>query len=64
MELTDIDHITKEWPEEWKGSAVELSDSEEEIAKDKGKGKDKARDDEDKKRVGEKHKALQEDQLQ
>ena len=41
MESVDIDQIIKEWSEEWKGSAVDLSDSKEEIMKDKGKGKEK-----------------------
>ena len=64
MDSTDIDHITKEWLEEWKGSFVDLSDSEEEATKDKGKGKEKAGEKQEKEQVGEKHKALQEDQPQ
>lgn len=58
MELVDIDQITKEWPEEWRGSVVEGSDSKEETTKDKGKGKEKAGEKQDKERVGEKRKAL------
>lgn len=57
MELTDIDQITKEWLEEWKGFVVEESDLEEETTKDKGKGKEKARDKEDKEGVHKKCKA-------
>lgn len=64
MEPVDIDHIIKEWPKEWKGFAIEYSDLEEELAKHKHKGKEKAIEKEDKERVGEKCKAPQEDQLQ
>ena len=62
MEPTDIDQIIKECPDEWKGSSIEVSDSEEETTKDKGKGKEKAGENLDKERVGEKHKAPQEEQ--
>lgn len=62
MEPTDIDQITKEWLEEWKCSAIEERDLEEETPKDKGKGKEKAREKLEKDHVGEKCKASQEDQ--
>ena len=64
MEPTDIDKIIKEWLEEWKGSSIEDSDSEEEIVKDKVKGKEQVRKKRDKEQVGEKWKAPHEDQPQ
>lgn len=61
MEPKDIDEIIKVWLEEWKGSAIEANDIEEETTKDKRKGKEKAGEKEDKMRVGKKCKAPQED---
>ena len=64
MEPMDIEHIIKEWLEEWKGSIIEVSDSKEETTKDKGKGKEKDGEKQDKEWVGEKRKAPQEEQPQ
>lgn len=43
MEPKDIDEIIKDWLEEWKSSVVDLSDLDEELPKEKYKGKEKRR---------------------
>ena len=43
MELEDIDEIIKEWSKEWKISVVDLSNLDEELSKEKDKGKEEKR---------------------
>ena len=61
MESKDINHIIKDWPEEWKRSIVDLSESNEEATKEKDEGKEKLGEKKKKERVGEKNKAPKED---
>jgi hypothetical protein len=51
MELEDIEEIIKDWPEEWKSSTVELTNSDEDPPKEKEKGKDKIGEKKDKERI-------------
>ena len=57
MELEDINEIIKEWLEEWQSSIVDLTNSDEELPKDKDKGKEKLGKKKDKERRGEKRNA-------
>ena len=57
MEPEDIEEIVKDWPEEWKSSAMDLTDSDKDPPKDKDKGKEKIGEKKEKKRAGEKRKA-------
>lgn len=57
MELEDIDEINKDWPEEWKSSAIDLRDSDEEPPKETDKGKQKLGEKKEKEHIGEKRKA-------
>ena len=57
MEPLDIDEIMKDWPEEWKSSAMDISDSDEESPKDKDKGKEKLGEKKEKECAGDKCKA-------
>lgn len=61
MEPKDIEEIVKDWPEEWKSSAVDLTDSGKAPPKDKDKGKEKISKKREKERAGEKRKGLQDD---
>ena len=61
MEQQDIEEIIKEWPEEWRNSTEDISDSDEDpkIGKDKEKikGKEKIGEQKEKEPAGEKCKA-------
>lgn len=59
MEQEDVEKIIKEWLEEWKTIAIDISDFDKE--KDKEKGKEKIGDKKDKELTGQKCKSLQDD---
>ena len=61
MEQKDIEEIIKEWPEEWRSPAINLSDSDEEQETKKEKGKEKIGEKKKKEHTGEKRKASQEE---
>ena len=65
MDQQDIEEIIKEWPEEWRNLARDISDSDEDLEagkdKEKDKGKEKIGEQKKKEPVGEKRKAPQEE---
>lgn len=63
IEPEDIDKIIIDWPKEWKIFTMDLSDSFEEMPKEKDKEKEKIEKKKEKERMSEKCKATQEGQL-
>lgn len=65
MEQQDIEEIIKEWPEEWKNPAIDLSDSDDDQEQETKKEKEKEKIGEKKKKehTGEKRKASQEESM-
>ena len=58
MDQEDIEQIVKEWSKEWKNSIENISDSDDEdMAKDKDRGKEKVGEKKEKECTGEKRKA-------
>ena len=53
MEQEDVEQIIKEWPDEWKSSAIDVRNSVEENKKEKGK--EKMGEKKEKEHIGEKH---------